>query len=268
MSKRFAGYVEAVEPALTGWVLDRARPDEPVHFTVIVDQSVRLLVIADLPRPDVVAAGHGGPNCGFAIALPARLFDGGPHDIEFVRNDGQKLPFPAWRSPIVLGLVSAAIAPITAADHDDVADLLRQTNLESGAEPDAITEAYVADWIASTIGIAGGALIGARAMQHLVGYSRIERGRNAAAGIGIVGLTVLTHYRRRGIGEQLMRALMDAVRGMGEIAQVWLSVEPRNLPARRLYEKLGFVYRAKVPASVMVPPGYLTMLWQPERLDQ
>jgi ribosomal protein S18 acetylase RimI-like enzyme len=268
MSKRFAGYIEAVEPALTGWVLDRAGPNDPVHFTVIVDRGIHLSVVADLLRPDVAAAGHGGPNCGFAIALPAHLFDGGSHDIEFVLNDGRKLPFHAWRSPIVLGQVIAAIAPMTAADHHDVADLLRQTNLESGAEPGAITGAYVADWIASTIGSAGGALIGARAGEGLVGYSRIERGRGAAATIGIVGLTVLTHYRRKGIGEQLMRALMDAVRGMGEIEQVWLSVEPRNLPALRLYEKLGFVYRAKVPASVVVPPGYRTMLWQPERLDR
>ena len=33
MSKRFAGYIEAVEPALIGWVLDRASPNDPVHFT-------------------------------------------------------------------------------------------------------------------------------------------------------------------------------------------------------------------------------------------
>jgi ribosomal-protein-alanine N-acetyltransferase len=267
MAKRFTGYVETVEPALVGWVVDRERPHQPVRFTATIDHTSTFATVANLSRPDVAAAGQGGPDCGFAIALPPELFDGQAHDIDFALSNGRKLAFTAWRSPVVLGPVTAGIRPITAADRDALADLLRQTHLENGLEPDAITDKHVADWIGSLVDDAGGLLIGARVGSRLVGYCLLERGRDAASAIGSVGLTVLTHYRRKGIGQQLMRALLAAARDGGEIEQVWLAVEPGNLPARRIYEKLGFVHRVEPPSSLFVPARYIAMLWRPERSD-
>jgi RimJ/RimL family protein N-acetyltransferase len=45
--------------------------------------------------------------------------------------------------------------------------------------------------------------------------------------------------RDRGIGTALNRALLDLARA-GQIATVWLSVEPSNRRAIRSYEKVGF----------------------------
>jgi ribosomal protein S18 acetylase RimI-like enzyme len=262
MPNRFAGYVEAVEPSLVGWVIDSQHPNEPVSFSVTVDRGLPVPIVADLPRPDVVAAGHGGPNCGFALALPPHLFDGAPHQIEFALGDGAPLTLRAWRSPIVLGSLSPEIVPLTQTDLAAVADLLRQTHEESGLDATVISDRYVEGWIAAAIGASGGLLLGARVGQLLAGYALVERGGDGRRPIGIVGLSVLRHYRRKGLGERLMRSLLGAVRDGTEMGEVWLSVAADNLPARRLYEKLGFVYRAQPPPGLTAPATYLAMSWR------
>ena len=141
-------------------------------------------------------------------------------------------------------------------DHDEIATLLRLTNIESDIDTDAISARYLSDWIASAH-----LLFGARAAPGLVGYAMLERRER----IGAVGLSVLRHYRRKGLGERLMRALLAAAGADRQIDQVWLAVARENLPARRLYEKLGFVYRADPPPSLVVPAGYSAMLWRPDR---
>lgn len=61
--------------------------------------------------------------------------------------------------------------------------------------------------------------------------------RGARGWIGGVG--VLHSYRRQGIGERIMRALLDEARANG-IKQVQLEVIRQNVGARALYHKLGF----------------------------
>lgn len=255
MANRFLGYVETVEPLFAGWVIDRERPS-PVCFSVVIDGQLRFPLTADRPRPDVAAAGSGRANCGFDLPLPETLFDGAARSFDLILEDGAGLELPAWRSPIMLGPVRCQIARLGPADHVAVADLLRLINAETGVEPDAVTDRYVANWI-------GGAhvLLGAHAAPGLVGYAMLERHEQ----LGAVGLSVLRHYRRKGIGEQLMRALLAAVRDDGKISKVWLALGRENLPARRLYEKLGFVERADAPPSLVVPAAHSAMLWRPDR---
>jgi ribosomal-protein-alanine N-acetyltransferase len=255
MANRFAGYVETIEPVFAGWIIDRQQP-EPVRFLVIVDASWRFALVADRPRLDVAASGLGPANCGFELHLPAPLFDGKAHAIDLILSDGGRLELAAWRSPVVLGPVSCRIDPLEPADREGIAELLRLTNAESGIDPDAISDRYAGEWIATAH-----LLFGARAAPGLIGYAILERhGR-----IGAVGLSVLRHYRRKGLGEQLMRALLATVRDDGQIDRSWLAVAPENLPARRLYEKLGFVDRADPPPDLVVPAGYAAMLWRPDR---
>ena len=255
MAYRFAGYVETVEPIFAGWVVDRRRA-VPVRFSIVIDRSLRFALTADRPRPDVAAAGLGRAECGFELPLPELLFDGSAHEIDLILDDGARVELPAWRSPVVLGPVSCRIDRLGQGQDAGIATLLRLTNAESGINPDAISKHYVNHWVATAH-----LLFAARAAPGLVGYATLERRET----IGAVALSVLRHYRGKGLGERLMRALLAAVRDDAQIGQVWLAVAPENLPARRLYEKLGFVDRADPPPSLVVPAGYSAMLWRPDR---
>jgi len=152
---------------------------------------------------------------------------------------------------------TVTIVAITVAEFDAASELLRLTLIESGSDPNVITERYVVRWIGS-----GAPVLGARVGAHLVGYAMIERGPLRC---GVVALSVLQRHRRQGLGERLMRSLLTEAHRSGEIDEVWLSVAPDNLPARALYEKLGFVDRVNPPSTMFVPAAYLTMLWRPDR---
>jgi ribosomal protein S18 acetylase RimI-like enzyme len=54
-----------------------------------------------------------------------------------------------------------------------------------------------------------------------------------------LGIALEPAFQRRGLGERLMRAALDAAAAQG-VAQVALTVHPEN-PAIRLYERCGFV---------------------------
>lgn len=261
----YRGHIDAVEPALEGWVCDAARPDEPVLILVTIDRLHRLVAIADRPRPDVALAGLGGPNCGFAVPLPQELFDGSEHEIALALADGRLLDLPGRALRIALGPLDAAIVRVASGDREAVADLLRRTESEAGYDPAVLTDAKVAAWIATVARPQGGLMLAAKIGRRLVGYCRIERPPGRAGYLGVVALTVLAAYRRKGLGERLLRALLATVQAEQEIEEVWLSVDPQNLPALRLYEKLGFVRRAIRLASWPVPAGFLTMVWLPSR---
>ena len=63
---------------------------------------------------------------------------------------------------------------------------------------------------------------------------------HAAADEGeILNLGVAPARRRQGVGAELVRAMMDALRARGARA-VYLEVRDSNAAARALYERLGF----------------------------
>ncbi|HEV2188491.1 MAG TPA: GNAT family N-acetyltransferase [Stellaceae bacterium] len=159
----------------------------------------------------------------------------------------------------MLRSVTATITAITVADLDAAGELLRSTLAENCVDPNVIAEHYVADWIGS-----GAPVLGAWISGRLIGYAMLERTAGPAP-FGVVALSVLRRYRRRGFGEQLMRVLLEEAKRAGEIGEVWLSVARDNLPARALYEKLCFVERPDPPPVMFVPTKYLTMVWRPDR---
>ena len=55
----------------------------------------------------------------------------------------------------------------------------------------------------------------------------------------IAGIGISTAHRGQGVGEELMRGVLDVARDRG-LREVWLEVLVQNEPAIRLYEKLGF----------------------------
>lgn len=64
--------------------------------------------------------------------------------------------------------------------------------------------------------------------------------RHLGGGIYIVNLNVAGKYRRRGIGENLIRIACGQYKNTHRGALITLDVEKANFPARSLYQKLGF----------------------------
>lgn len=261
----YRGHVDAVEPVLSGWVSEIAHPAAPVAFVVSIDGGHRIPVLANRKREDVAAAGLAGPDCGFAVELPAGVLDGALHDLALLLPDGRSLNLPGCPVSIALGPVPAGVVPAAAASLDAIADLLRRTDLEAGFDPALIGIEHATAFNA-LVSPDRGFLFYARVGAGLVGYGRLDRGRDDAAALGVVALTVLEAYRRKGIGEALMRALLRGAASSG-LSEVWLSVRPDNTPAVRLYEKLGFVRDTSRPLGRWAVPGELTMAWLPRVAD-
>ncbi len=150
--------------------------------------------------------------------------------------------------------------PAATANLDSVVDLLRRNDFEGGFDPQIIGTEHAAAFNAMSSPDQG-FLFHARVGNRLVGYGRLDRGRGEAAAFGVVALTVLEAYRRKGLGEALMRALLRGAAAAGDLREVWLSVRPDNIPALRLYEKLGFTPKASHPPGRWAVAGEMTMVW-------
>lgn len=62
----------------------------------------------------------------------------------------------------------------------------------------------------------------------------------------MMNVAVHPHFRRKGIGEALVSALVDALKKQGSHS-LTLEVRASNEPAQKLYEKLGFVLAGRRP---------------------
>lgn len=78
-----------------------------------------------------------------------------------------------------------------------------------------------------------------------------------AHGVGseweVENIVVAGHARRKGLGAKLLGAFLDQSRAQGGTC-VFLEVRERNLAARRLYGKLGFVESGRRPRYYRDPP--------------
>lgn len=258
----YCGHVDAIEPVLSGWVSETRRPSVPVGFLLCLDGGERVAVNADRERADVAAARLAGPHCGFSVALPSGWRDGNEHELALLLPDGRRLSLPGLPPRIALGLVLAEVIPAEAAGLDAVLDLLRRTDAESGHDACRVGAENAAAFNAVRAA-AEGFVFYARVGGRLVGYARLDRSVNGVAEVGVVALTVLAAYRRKGLGEGLMRVLLHAAAEAPGLRQVWLTVRPDNVPALRLYEKLGFRRGKAAPLGLQMPAGEAAMLWQP-----
>jgi ribosomal protein S18 acetylase RimI-like enzyme len=258
----YRGHIDTVEPAMSGWLTEIARPGKPVAFAVRIDGHDCGTAVTDRARADVAAARLAGLNCGFSVALPARFFDGQEHELALLLPDGRRLNLPGCPPRVALGRVAADIVSAADASLEAVADLLRRTDEEAGFEPDSagVDDAKRFNAVVAT---GGGFVFYARCGTRLVGYARLDRGLGEAATLGVVALTMLEAFRRKGLGEALMRRLLRMAHDTAGMREVWLSVRPDNTPALHLYEKLGFIRDANRPSGQWASSGEITMLWLP-----
>lgn len=76
---------------------------------------------------------------------------------------------------------------------------------------------------------------------HVVGLLTADgKQRRAIRHCASVGLSVARDWRRQGIGEALMRCVVEWARESGVVTRLELEVLTRNESAIRLYERVGF----------------------------
>lgn len=76
------GAVDVVDcGTIAGWALDKSRPASLVSVDVLDGETVIGTALADLPRPDLQAAGLGNGKGGFTYSVPATVKDGRTHQI-------------------------------------------------------------------------------------------------------------------------------------------------------------------------------------------
>jgi ribosomal-protein-alanine N-acetyltransferase len=78
-------------------------------------------------------------------------------------------------------------------------------------------------------------------------------GREVAEEWEIENVAVSGHARRRGLGSRLLGEFLDRVRARGG-TEVYLEVRESNHPARKLYEKWGFVEAGRRKSYYHNPP--------------
>lgn len=70
---RFSGWGEVAEAArsISGWVVNRGGASGPVEVQLYIDDRFVAQGLADLPRPDVAAAGWAKDDrCGYSFKVP------------------------------------------------------------------------------------------------------------------------------------------------------------------------------------------------------
>ncbi|QED46733.1 GNAT family N-acetyltransferase [Cytobacillus dafuensis] len=72
----------------------------------------------------------------------------------------------------------------------------------------------------------------------------------------IVAMYVSPEKRRMGIGKALIANALEKAKELGEVEQVYLSVEATNEPAKKLYESFGFEVYAEEKRALKIGNTY------------
>lgn len=72
---------------------------------------------------------------------------------------------------------------------------------------------------------------------------------------GVLGMGVIPEYRGQGIGGVLLTATLEAAKWKG-LTRIDLTVRTDNGPARRLYEKFGFVHEGRLLRHLKIDGEY------------
>lgn len=83
--------------------------------------------------------------------------------------------------------------------------------------------------------------------KKLVGECEARRGRWKEKDNVSIGIAILKSYRKKGLGENLLRNVIKLAKKKLKPTNIWLSVSKENHTAQRLYRKVGFQKFAYLP---------------------
>jgi RimJ/RimL family protein N-acetyltransferase len=108
-------------------------------------------------------------------------------------------------------------------------------------------------------GADGGFTLGAWRGDRLVGAISCERDlRRKVRHLGhVVGTMVALDEQRKGIGGELLRALIERASADDELRLLTLTVTASNLGAVRLYERAGFTRYGTLPRAIRIAGRFL-----------
>lgn len=147
--------------------------------------------------------------------------------------------------------VEYSIRPFKESDLPFLWDMLYQSiYIPEGQRPPSreiiLKEPNIEKYLKNWGGIDDHALIALNGENNPVGAIWIRLFSRENAGYGFIdddtpelGMAIIPQYRGQGIGKHLLSEMIDSARLVGYSA-LSLSVDPRNKPALRMYEKCGF----------------------------
>lgn len=84
----------------------------------------------------------------------------------------------------------------------------------------------------------------------IAGISEARRGAFKERHNVSLGIAVGRAYRGLGVGEKLLKLAVREAKKTMRAKNIWLEYEEGNAPAKRLYEKIGFVECARLPGFI------------------
>lgn len=143
------------------------------------------------------------------------------------------LPLTGTRSPLVIRVTNSEDIPAIQALF---------SSLEVPASLKAPASTIDPTWLlCTTLSTDALCLIATFSDETVAGFcTLLEEPNNQPEKTLRLGLIVDSRYRRQGIGKHLLQTALDWVKSNPEINTITLEVMKDNLPARQLYELLGF----------------------------
>lgn len=155
--------------------------------------------------------------------------------------------------------MSVTLRPAAASDAPTIAAAQRAVAQTPGllaSRPEEIDDAEVARKIAALGEQGGGIFLVAEERGELVGHGLLQKYRLAVTA-HIVELTLVAHagHQGRGVGRQIMRALIDWARAQPAVEKIELRVRASNERALGLYRSLGFVEEGRFRRRIRLGPA-------------
>ena len=91
---------------------------------------------------------------------------------------------------------------------------------------------------------------------QLIGISNISSMSRIASHIGQFGISIDQGFRKRGIGDRLISAILMEAKNIPSLRMVILEVFSVNVPAINMYEKHGFKTYGVLPGGVHYKGSY------------